>query len=646
MNWHSGLPSLYSSTSDVLMSDRLSEFDLPLSSNPPSPSLSPALSPAHIDSFGTWQEATYSRNLLTPLELQAMEPDENHYSSCEGSGNGSGYESDMFTTQEMPSSQGMLQVPARSREMFSLHARCSLYPDSPSPQPQPQPHHPLDTPLVETPVAGSPSTQHIDAAQFQVLMNEATNRIKALAEVDYVSPSQPSLLAANVGFLSPNDPAAFPLYDQNVPRVYLRRSNSVESLIAESASTWTTAEQIGQVNSAQFLYQQQQQQHLHYLEQQRQRNRQQQMVDYPIAPAVTMMPTGNVNHMSQLSMNMVQMHMGLMNSSNTYEPMAIVDNYLSRVSDPMPLVKAIRNRRPLSACSYSSIASPSFSSPSTASPSPVLHSTSPASLVSSFHIPDHKRYNHFANTSTDITLTLPSHSTLSAPSSSSTTTFPRIQPSSLPRTRLKNVPHKRSVDNKEGNVKSKGVHKPPVNKFVCKKPGCGRTFSRQFNLKSHGMTHETLRPYPCDQCDKTFARIHDRDRHLKSHHVEKAHFCVVCQGKFARQDAVTRHLKLAKEKNPCAVILKENGASFRDAAAGRVTRIQLGNEFQLRRRFQELGDDAKKTKATKTLEKGMLSMQLLTMDNRMPLNIPQLKHQQLQLQTPTSSASQSPSIPQ
>lgn len=646
MNWHSGLPSLHCSTSDVLLSDRFSEFGFPLSSNPPSPSLSPALSPIHIDSLDTWQEATYPRRLLTTLELQAMDTDDNYYSGCEGSGNGSGYESDMFTApQEMPGSQGMLQIPVHSREMSSLHARCSPYPSSPSSQPQTQPPHSLDNSLLGTPVARSPNPQHIDAAQFQVLMNEATNRIKALAEIDYVPPSQPSFLTANVGFLSPNNPAAFSAYAQNVPRVYLRRSNSVESLVAESASTWTTAEQIGQVNSAQFLYQQQHQQHIQYLEQQHQRNQQQQMVDYPIAPAIARMPAGNVNHMSELSMNMVQMHMGLMNSSNTYEPMATVDNHLSRESDPMPMVKAICNMRPLSACSYSSIASPSFSSPSTAPPSPILHSTSPAFLVTSLHTPDHKRHTHSANINTDITLTPPPHSTLSALSSSSTITFPRNQSSSLPRTRLKSTPYKRPVNSKDGNVRSKSVHKPPVNKFVCKKPGCGRTFSRQFNLKSHGMTHETLRPYPCDQCDKTFARIHDRDRHVKSH-VGKAYFCVVCQGKFARQDAVTRHLRLANENNPCAVILKENGASFRDAAAGRVTRSQLGNEFALKRRFQELGDDAKKTRATKTLEKSMLSMELLTMSSRMSLNIPQLKHQKLQLQTPTGSASQSPSTQQ
>ncbi|KAF9148764.1 hypothetical protein BG015_009490 [Linnemannia schmuckeri] len=638
------------------MSDRFSELGFPLSSNPPSPSLSPTLSSAHIDSFNTWQEVTCSRHLLTPLELQTMDTDDAHYSS----GNGSGYESDMFTApQEMPNSQGMLQVPARPHEMSSLNARCSFYPGSPSPQPQPL--HPLDaslagTPMAGTPLAGSPSPQHIDAAQFRVLMNEATNRIKALAEVDYVSPSQSSFLATNVEFLSPNNPSTFATYAHNVPRVYLRRSHSVESLVAEPASTWTTAEQIGQVNSAQFVYQQQQQQqHLQYLELQHQRSQQHQMVDYPTASAATIVPSGNVHHMNQLSMNMVQMHMGLMNGSNTYDPIAIVDNHLSQVSSPMPMVKTIRNKRPLSACSYSSVASSSFSSPSTASPSPILHSTTLASLVSSSNTPDRKRHTRFPNIKTDITFITPSHSTLSASSSTSNIMLPRLQSPSLQKTRPKSLPNKvKNVNNKDGNlsnntnnVKLKSTHKPPVNRFVCPLPGCGRTFSRPFNLKSHGMTHETLRPYGCDKCSKTFARIHDRDRHLKGHLDEKAHFCVVCQGKFARQDAVTRHLKLAKEKNPCAVILKENGASFRDAAAGRVIRSQLGDEGALRRRFQQLENDAKKIKATKTLEKGMLSIHLLTMNHRTALNIPQQKQQQLQqqLQTPMSSASQSPSTP-
>ncbi|KAG0276846.1 hypothetical protein BGZ95_006969 [Linnemannia exigua] len=536
----------------------------------------------------------------------------------------------------------MLQIPAaRSHEMSSSpslnNARFSPYPNSPSPQPQAL--FPLNTTLTGTPIPGSPSSQHLDAAQFRVLMNEATNRIKALAEVEYVPMPQPTPLTTNSIELMYPSPATL-ANTHNVPRVYLRRSHSVESLVAESV--WSTnAEQIGQLDSTQLLYQQQQ--HLQHIEQQQQHNQQHQQFDYPMPSAMTTMPTGDINQLNQLGMHMVQMNMGLMN--NVYDSMAVLN---TRASGTMPMSKGMRNRRPLSACSYTSTASPSFSAPSTTSPSPILHSTTSSSFATPIN---RKHQSCFPNIKTDITLAGATHS--QSTSAFSTTTVPRLQSSSLPKTRPKSLPNKAKSgnNNRDDNTtrayaKPKGEHKPPINRFVCPLPGCGRTFSRPFNLKSHGMTHETRRPYGCDQCDKTFARIHDRDRHLKGHLIEKAHFCVVCLGRFARQDAVTRHLKLAKEKNPCAVILKEHGASFRDAAAGRVLRSQLGDEMALRRRFQELEEDAKKIKATKSLEKGMLSMHLLTLNSQPPLNIPMQKHQQLQLQTALTPASLSPPTPQ
>ncbi|KAF8929876.1 hypothetical protein BGZ52_001709, partial [Haplosporangium bisporale] len=110
------------------------------------------------------------------------------------------------------------------------------------------------------------------------------------------------------------------------------------------------------------------------------------------------------------------------------------------------------------------------------------------------------------------------------------------------------------------------------------------------------------RPHACDQCPKTFARIHDRDRHMKGHLTEKAHCCIVCLGRFARQDAVTRHLKLSNEMNPCSLILKANGITFRDAAAGRVGRHQLGEEEDIRRTLDMLDEQARKTKASRAME--------------------------------------------
>ncbi|KAK3815217.1 MAG: hypothetical protein J3Q66DRAFT_344046 [Benniella sp.] len=139
-------------------------------------------------------------------------------------------------------------------------------------------------------------------------------------------------------------------------------------------------------------------------------------------------------------------------------------------------------------------------------------------------------------------------------------------------------------------------------RYYCDFPGCDRTFSRPYNLKSHGLTHDINRPHACEKCAKTFARIHDRDRHMNSHMPQKPHVCIVCTGRFARQDAVIRHLKLSNATNACAQMLIAKGISFRDAAAGRATREHLGEEMELRETFEALEEEARKTRATRTLE--------------------------------------------
>ncbi|KAI1316044.1 hypothetical protein EDD11_010508 [Mortierella claussenii] len=144
--------------------------------------------------------------------------------------------------------------------------------------------------------------------------------------------------------------------------------------------------------------------------------------------------------------------------------------------------------------------------------------------------------------------------------------------------------------------------KKPKQRYVCHVPDCNRTFSRPYNLKSHGLTHDAHRPHACGKCSKTFARIHDRDRHMNSHMPQKPHVCIVCMGRFARQDAVIRHLKLSNETNACAWILKGSSVSFRDAAAGRVTREALGDENYIRQTLERLEEDARKTRASRTLE--------------------------------------------
>jgi hypothetical protein len=54
-------------------------------------------------------------------------------------------------------------------------------------------------------------------------------------------------------------------------------------------------------------------------------------------------------------------------------------------------------------------------------------------------------------------------------------------------------------------------------RFNCKVPGCGKSFTRNINLKGHVRSHYGDRPFACSTCGKAFARINDCRRHEKIH---------------------------------------------------------------------------------------------------------------------------------
>ncbi|TPX52482.1 hypothetical protein SeMB42_g01379 [Synchytrium endobioticum] len=86
-------------------------------------------------------------------------------------------------------------------------------------------------------------------------------------------------------------------------------------------------------------------------------------------------------------------------------------------------------------------------------------------------------------------------------------------------------------------------------KHVCTVPGCGKTFTRKYNLMSHQRAHSNDRPFQCHHCASSFSRTHDLRRHIRSLHTgQRPHTCPHCPLAFARSDALKRHLKLVVEK--------------------------------------------------------------------------------------------------
>ncbi|KAF9897059.1 hypothetical protein BX616_006254 [Lobosporangium transversale] len=288
---------------------------------------------------------------------------------------------------------------------------------------------------------------------------------------------------------------------------------------------------------------------------------------------------------------------------------------------------------------------PCSPSPSSLDASPVCQATEPESMPSlmvdghphPFFVPMHasamasspiiKTENVSVNSSPSLSASsTPSPSMAFSASFSSTFSSPSFSPASdctspsMPSNTMKaqkikrkrfstdsvascsSVESQQEVSSPKAKTGSSGIIKKPKQRYVCHVPNCNRTFSRPYNLKSHGLTHDAHRPHACAKCSKTFARIHDRDRHMNSHMTEKPHECIVCLGRFGRQDAVIRHLKLSNETNACSWILKAHNISFRDAAAGRVTREALGEESKIRETLEALEEHARKARATRTLE--------------------------------------------
>ncbi|KAJ2785807.1 hypothetical protein H4R18_000353 [Coemansia javaensis] len=74
---------------------------------------------------------------------------------------------------------------------------------------------------------------------------------------------------------------------------------------------------------------------------------------------------------------------------------------------------------------------------------------------------------------------------------------------------------------------------------------CNRGFARQFNMRTHRLTHDpksvAARPHQCNRCSRSFTRKHDLERHQVLHDDSDAFKCGTCGRGFARLDVLERH---------------------------------------------------------------------------------------------------------
>ncbi|KAF9279902.1 hypothetical protein BGZ68_007630 [Mortierella alpina] len=124
------------------------------------------------------------------------------------------------------------------------------------------------------------------------------------------------------------------------------------------------------------------------------------------------------------------------------------------------------------------------------------------------------------------------------------------------------VPRKRRRRMRQVRIKVKPTS------FACDAPGCGKIFSRAYNLTSHMKTHSDERPFVCGSCPLAFARRHDCERHVRLHTGEKPYTCESCGCGFMRNDALHRHQRICGQSTSALLALLQQQQQRQENATG------------------------------------------------------------------------------
>ncbi|KAH3681668.1 hypothetical protein WICPIJ_007394 [Wickerhamomyces pijperi] len=153
-------------------------------------------------------------------------------------------------------------------------------------------------------------------------------------------------------------------------------------------------------------------------------------------------------------------------------------------------------------------------------------------------------------TSTTATIKGSTGSTATATTSKENKTKLRRKKSSK-RDPTKSTDSSHSADSNSNSSTSTGSASSSSSQFPC--PHCSKVFAKPFNLKSHLVSHSTLKPFKCVHCSRSFARDYDRKRHEDIHGSYKTYRCggnLVsplliwgCSKRFSRLDALVKHYR-------------------------------------------------------------------------------------------------------